>query len=147
MRTDSGKGFGPWTLTGWDNTRADTYDPVSGVTDISEYQPIIMNNRSYVPLRVLSECYGAVINWDDADRTVLLTDDIANDTKKSDAEIDKIQEFTSVKADEFAAAYDGMVRYDSTPQYTYRSKYYIYSQNGKQFKIFYDGNVSDLITE
>lgn len=147
MRTDSGRGFGPWTLTSWDDTRADTYDSASGAADISEHQPIIMNDRSYVPLRVLSECYGAVIDWDNANKTVLLEDNIASDTKKSDEEIDIIQKFTSKKADEFAAEYADMTLYDASPQYTYRSKYYIYSQNGKQFKVFYDGTISDLVTE
>lgn len=146
-RTDNGKGFGPWTLTSWDNTRADTYEAASGTTDISEKQPIIMNDRSYIPLRVLSECYGAVVDWNDAEKTVLLKDDIASDTKKSNEEIDKIQKFTSAKADEIAAKYVGMTRYDITPRYTYKSKYYIYSQEGKQFKVFYDGTVSDIVTE
>ncbi|MDO5398687.1 MAG: copper amine oxidase N-terminal domain-containing protein [bacterium] len=146
-RTDNGRGFGPWTLTSWDNARADTYETAAGTADISEHQPIIMNNRSYVPLRVLSECYGAVIDWDDAEKTVLLNDDIASDTKKSESEIDKIQMFTSAKADEIAANYVGMTRYDITPRYTYKSKYYIYSQEGKLFKVFYDGTVSDIVTE
>lgn len=146
-RSDCGKGFSPWKLTSWDDARADTYEAASGTIDISEKQPIIMNDHSYVPLRVLSECYDAVIDWDDSAKAVLLNDDIASDTKKSDAEIDKIQKFTVAKADEIAAKYVGMTRYDTTPRYTYKSKYYIYSQEGKQFKVFYDGSVSDVITE
>lgn len=147
MRTDSGRGFASWTLTSWDNTRVDTYDTASGVTDISEHQPIIMNDRSYVPLRVLSECYGAGVDWDDFTKTVILTDDVANDTKKSDEEIDKIQKFAPANADEFAAEYVGMRLYNAAPHYTYKSKYYIYSQDDKLFKVFYDGTVSDLVTE
>ena len=147
VRLDKGNGFAPWTLTVWDNARADTLDAPSANIDISEHQPIIINDRSYVPLRVLSEGYGAIIDWDDSSKTVLLNDNIASDTKKSDVEINLIQRFTPAKADETAAKYAGMARYDMTPRYTYKSKYYIYTQEGKQFKVFYDGTVSNLIAE
>ena len=147
VRSDKGKGFGPWTLTVWDSARADTYDTPSAVIDISEHQPIIINGRSYLPLRVLSEGYGAAINWDDTSKTVLMNDNIASDTKKSDTEIDKIKKITPEKADEIAAEYAGMKRSDMTPRYSYKSKYYIYTQEGKQFKIFHDGTVSNLVTK
>lgn len=147
VRSNKGKGFGPWTLNVWDNARVDTYGTPSASIDISVHQPIIINDRSYVPLRVLSEGYGAAITWDDASKTVFVHDNIASDTKKSDAEIDTIQKFTPAKADETAAKYAGMTRYDMTPRYTYKSKYYIYTQEGKQFKVLHDGTVTNLTEE
>ena len=39
----------------------------------AEYAPFIVNNRSYIPLRLLAECLGYLVEWDDAAFTATLT--------------------------------------------------------------------------
>ena len=141
-RTDTGKGYSPWTLSYWDEP--DTYNNPDGTIDISEHQPIIIDGTSYVPLRVLSEAYGSQVGWDDSTKTVSIIDDIASDTKKASEDEARVQKFTASEAEKTAKGYVGMVRYSDIPYYTYNDKYFIYVQENKPFKISYTGSVNDF---
>ena len=145
QRPISNKGNAPWTLMGWNGDNVDTLAYPNTSYDISNRQPVIIKDRSYVPLRILSEAYGASLDWDNNTRTVLISDNIASDTKKTASEITDIQSYTISKADKAASGYAGMARYDETPRYTNRGKYFIYIQANMRYKLFNDGSVVDVI--
>ncbi len=64
------KGFGSWSLT-------KTHLGAVTEVDLSEVQPVIINDYTFVPLRVIVESFDTLINWDDPTRTVVITDDKA----------------------------------------------------------------------
>ena len=39
-------------------------------TDGTQYKPIIYNNRTYLPVRIFADLFGAQVNWDDKTNTV-----------------------------------------------------------------------------
>lgn len=47
-------------------------------TITSEVAPVIVNGRTFIPLRILAENMAVQIDWDDATRTVTVTDQFAN---------------------------------------------------------------------
>lgn len=140
-RTDISKGFSPWELIKWENEYPNTADEPTDKLDISFHQPIIIDGTSYVPLRIVSEGYGAQVEWSGDTHTVSITGSIASDTKKLDSELEKIQSFNVHEADKTAAKYAGMNIYDITPYYTYKSKYYFYTQADKQYKITHKNEI------
>jgi hypothetical protein len=58
--------------------------------------PILLHNRTFVPLRFISEAFGATINWDSVSRTVTIFLDnpefYRNKTIEQGAEIDRLNE-------------------------------------------------------
>ena len=51
----------------------DHYAYINGSQVYIDQPPIIVNNRTLVPVRVVSEALGATVVWDNADRTVTIT--------------------------------------------------------------------------
>ncbi len=140
-RADTSRGYSPWDLFKWTNDLTDTADTVTSTLDISEHQPIILDGTTYIPLRIISEQYGATVDWDGETNTVNIVGSIASDTKKSSGEIDKIQAFTLDSAAEIASGYVNMENIDVTPYYTYKSKYYRFIQDNSEYKIHFTGEV------
>ena len=67
-RTDGGKGFGSWKLLKWESEYPDTADSPVNTFDIREIQPVIIDGATYVPLRIVSEGFGAQVNWNDTSK-------------------------------------------------------------------------------
>jgi len=40
---------------------------------VAEKAPVIINDRTYVPLRIAAECLGYTVEWDQSTKSVLLT--------------------------------------------------------------------------
>lgn len=62
------KGFGSWSL------KKQVADQVNSI-DLSEVQPVIINDCTFVPLRVIVESFDTKIDWNDAQRRVEITDE------------------------------------------------------------------------
>ena len=141
-RNDNGNGYAPWTLTKWTSATVSTANRESTRIDISQKQPIILDGSTYIPLRMISEEYGATVDWDGATSTVLITGSVASDTKKNANEIDKIQSFSLTEAQEIAKGYAGMEVLNSKPYYTYKSKYFVFTQEDEEYRIHYNGELN-----
>ena len=143
-RTDSGKGFGSWKLLKWESEYPDTSGSPANTFDIREIQPIIIDGATYVPLRIVTEGFGAQVNWNDVSKTVEITASTACDTKKTAQDEAAAQSYTIKQADSFAKQYAGMTCADFTPYYTYKSKYFKFSQAGTEYKLHYDGSLESI---
>lgn len=141
-RNDNGRGYAPWTLTKWTSATVSTANRDKSQIDISQKQPIILDGSTYIPLRMISEEYGTLVDWDGETSTVLITGSIASDTKKNASEIDAIQSFTLSKASEIANGYAGMSVSDFRPYYTYKSKYFVFTQENEEYRIHYNGELN-----
>lgn len=140
-RADHGKGYSPWYLSKWINDKTDTANSAASTIDISEHQPIILDGTTYIPLRIISEEYGAAVNWDGSSNTVNITGSVASDTKKSSDEISKIEGYTLTEANKIASGYINMENIDTTPYYTYKSKYYRFTQDNSEYKIHFTNEI------
>jgi hypothetical protein len=47
---------------------------VNGVVTMFETAPVLIDNVTYVPIRYVSEAYGSQVEWDEASRSVRITD-------------------------------------------------------------------------
>ena len=140
-RTSNNTGANVWTLHKWDNsyTSFDNYSTV----DITMLQPIIINNRSYVPLRVISESLGADVSWDDAARSVIINCD-TNNTFWYDAEtIAKMEDYSLSEALGYIPADFTVVNAESTPYFKPQSKFYQFSAKFESYdvilRVYYRG--------
>ena len=61
----------------------------------SDVSPMIINNRTLVPLRLVSEALNADVQWNDTEQTVYITSNSTGNTRNDSAEADK---FTFEKA-------------------------------------------------
>lgn len=59
-----------------------------------DVQPALVNDRLLVPVRVMSETFGALVDWDAATDTVLIEGSIAPELRLSEAEIAAANEYT-----------------------------------------------------
>jgi hypothetical protein len=50
----------------------ETYILVNGVKKMNDTYAQIVNDRTYVPIRVVLEAFGAQVSWDGASRTVMV---------------------------------------------------------------------------
>lgn len=123
-RSNSGKGFLTWNMLGFNS--ADTYSPQYDNIDILPHQPIILNSTTYVPLRVISESFGADVSWDPTTSTAVITDDISSDTKKNADEIKKLESFSLSDAERTLWLSFGEYTKEYDPYYTYKTKYYVF---------------------
>lgn len=111
-------------------------------------QPIILNGRTLVPVRAITEAFGANVNWDGSTQTVIITGDTSGQ-RKSDEEIKRIDGFDSKAACNIAnGKYYVFYAYE-WPGYDSKGKYYTLSvsdngtQNGNQssIKVYIDGTI------
>ena len=121
------KGNMPWYMRKWTNDSPDTLRTDYQTIDISDIQPIIIDESSYVPLRVIAESFGANVQWDGASSTVSITYDTSCDTKKTAADIAQIEDFTPEQACNMVKSFYTTIRSTNYPYYTYKSKYYIFN--------------------
>lgn len=111
-------------------------------------QPIILNGRTLVPVRAITEAFGANVDWDGNTQTVVITGDTSGQ-RKSNEEIKRIGEFDSKAACNIAnGKYYVFYAYE-WPGYDNKGKYYTLSvsdngtQNGNQssIKVYIDGTI------
>jgi len=111
-------------------------------------QPILLNGRTLVPVRAITEAFGANVDWDGNTQTVVITGDTSGQ-RKSNEEMKKIGEFDSKAACHIAnEKYYVFYAYE-WPGYDSKGKYYILSvsdngtQNGNQssIRVYIDGTI------
>ena len=66
-QSKAGKGFGSWYMT---KTALGEINEI----DLSEIQPVIINDNTYVPLRVIVESFDTAIDWNNDARMVVIDD-------------------------------------------------------------------------
>lgn len=111
-------------------------------------QPIILNGRTLVPVRAITEAFGANVNWDGSTQTVIITGDTSGQ-RKSDEEIKRVDEFDSKAACNIAKEKYYVFYAYEWPGYDSKGKYYTLSvsdngmQNGNQssIKVYIDGTI------
>ncbi len=111
-------------------------------------QPIILNGRTLVPVRAITEAFGANVNWDGSTQTVIITGDTSGQ-RKSDEEIKRVDEFDSKAACNIAKGKYYVFYAYEWPGYDSKGKYYTLSvsdngtQNGNQssIKVYIDGTI------
>lgn len=123
-RTFNEYGNNAWSLSKWENST--TNDPHYQYIDIADLQPVIIGNSSYVPLRVISEAFGAVVDWEDITRTVVIACDTAN-TYKYDADIiANMEDFTlDIARSYITEDFSSVVQYN-TPYFAPECKFYLF---------------------
>ena len=142
-RTSNETGANVWTLRKWDGsyTSFDNYSTI----DITMFQPIIINNRSYVPLRVISESLGADVSWDDAARTVIINCDTNNAYWYNTETIGKMEDYSLSQALGYITADFTSVSAASTPYFNPQSKFYQFSAKDSfgdvTLRVYYGGYI------
>ena len=76
-------------------------------------QPIILNGRTLVPVRAITEAFGANVNWDGSTQTVIITGDTSGQ-RKSDEEIKRVDEFDAILRKESTMYFTPMSGLDMT---------------------------------
>lgn len=123
-RTFNEHGYNAWSLSKWENST--TNYPHYQYIDIAELQPVLIGDSSYVPLRVISEAFGAVVDWEDVTRTVIIACDTSNTYKYDTDTISKMEDFSldiakSYITDDFTS----IVQYN-TPYFAPECKFYLF---------------------
>ena len=151
MRTFNDTGSNVWTLTKWigENTDSSNYTRIN----ITDLQPTIIENRSYIPLRVVSEAFGADVGWLHEERTVQIDCDITNAYKYDSMLIGNIEDFSQEMATTFITDDYRSVKAYSTPYFSPQAKFYKYSAvdtwNEVELRVFYGGflEVEPVVSE
>lgn len=121
------KGTKAWQMKKWSSDLPDTLDDNFTTVNIEDIQPIIINESSYVPLRVIAESFGADVEWDGSTNTVNITYDTSCDTKKTQEDIKEIEAFNSEKAFNMVKSFYTTMRSLDYPYYNYKVKYYLFN--------------------
>ncbi len=142
-RTLNYVGQNSWSLKKYENEL--TNSPNGSYVDISDVQPVIINDRAYIPLRVVSESFGAAVNWIDEERLVDIICDDGNITWIDDSIIPTVEGFTSEMAREFIPAGYTSVVPNIFPCYASNGKCYLFTASDEWntviLRIYYNGRV------
>ena len=151
MRTFNATGSNVWTLTKWvgESTDSPNYTRIN----ITDLQPTIIGNRSYIPLRVVSEAFGADVGWVHELRTVTIDCDTTNAYKYDATLIGNIEDFSQDMATTYITDDYRSVKAYPTPYFSPQAKFYKYSAvdtwNEVELRIFYGGflEVEPVVSE
>ena len=111
-------------MSKWENTT--TNEPKYQYIDISDLEPVLIGESSYVPLRVISEAFGAIVDWEDITRTVVIACDTSNTYKYDAATIANMEDFTLDVARAYITDdFSSVVQYN-TPYYAPECKFYLF---------------------
>lgn len=120
-RTLNASGANTWTLKKWENT---TTNATGTNIDIIYLQPVLIENSSYIPLRIVSESFGAEVKWEAATRTVLITCDTANEYLYSSDTIGSMEDFKLSDAQTYLTNdFTSIIPY-ATPYFAPQGKFY-----------------------
>lgn len=144
-RTKNYNGENVWALNKW--VDSDTSQPYTESINISDLQPTIINDRSYVPLRVITEALGDAVDWDDAARTVIITCSTDNAYWFNKDDIAKIEDFTIADAQRLITAdYSAVYSSSDTPYFKYGRKFYKFKAvdqwGNVELDVVYGGDIS-----
>lgn len=143
MRTFNSSGSNVWTLTKWvgENTDSEKCTRIN----ITDLQPTIIGESSYIPLRVVSEAFNADIGWLADERIVDINCDISNSYKYDSELIGKIEDFSQETAAQSLTDDFRSVTSYSTPYFSPQAKFYKYSAvdswRAVNIYVFYGGFV------
>lgn len=85
------------------NTQKDTYIGKDGKEVKMDVKPVVKNNRTFLPIRFVSEALGIEINWDGETRTVTVGKaETKTEEKVEDKKEEKVEEKAEAKKDEKA---------------------------------------------
>ena len=129
MRTFNDSGNNVWTLTKWVGQNTDSVDFKR--INITELQPVIIENRSYIPLRVVSEAFDATVGWLTEERRVEITCDTSNSFKYDDELIGKIEDYSLDIAKSYVTDDFTSVSADTTPYFSPQAKFYKFGAKDK----------------
>lgn len=142
-RTFNETGYNVWSLKKWDgaDTSSSSYSDIS----ITELQPVIIESSSYVPLRVVSEAFGADVTWDGDTKTVYINCDTSNAYKYDAETIKNIENYSFDTARSYITADFTSVIPDQTPYYACDTKFYLFGArdqwNEVTLRISYGGYI------
>ena len=137
-RKKNSNGYLPWEMNVWSGIDVNTEaEPRFGV-DISDIQPVIINNTSYMPLRAIAETFGVNVDWDGEKRVVKLSCTDVN-TKMTREETNQIEDFLPEQAFAYISGEYPEAKTNNIPYFTVQRKYYIFDNNGTKVTVFNDG--------
>ena len=142
-RTYNDSGSNVWTLNKWVDANTDSQNFTR--INITDLQPTIIGESSYIPLRVVSEAFGADVGWIDSERLVEINCDITNSFKYDSELIGKIEDFSRDIATDCITSDFRDVKSDPTPYFSPQAKFYKYEAfdawGAVVLHIFYGGFV------
>lgn len=142
-RTFNSTGSNVWTLTKWVDRNTDSNEFTR--INITDLQPTIIGESSYIPLRVVSEAFDAEVGWIDETRVVDITCDVTNTYKYDTELIGKIEDYTQEMASACITEDFRSVEPYLTPYFSPQAKFYKYSAYDNwgpvNLYIFYGGFV------
>ncbi len=142
-RTFNSSGYNVWSLRKWVNSDTSKNDAVS--IDIAALQPEIIGERSYVPLRVISEAFGATVDWINDTNTVNISCDTANSYWYPGETIGAMEDFTLDNARSYIPSDYSSTVPISTPYFAPESKFYLFDSidayGPVKVKIYYGGYI------
>ncbi len=126
-RTFNETGNNVWTLNKWvgENTSSKNFRRIN----ITDLQPTIINNRSYIPLRVVSEAFDADVMWVHDQRLVQIECDTFNEYQYSSDIISSMEDYSLEIADTYLTDDFTNVVADYTPYFSSQAKFYRYTAN------------------
>lgn len=146
MRTFNEYGSNVWTLSKWvdSDTSSNNYTRIN----ITDLQPTIIGDTSYIPLRVVSEAFGAEVGWLHDERIVDIVCDTSNEYKYSAELIANIEDFNQSMATSYISEDFKYVKANPVPYFTAQSKFYKYTAedqwNDVELHVFYAGFIDVL---
>ncbi len=142
-RTFNDTGYNVWTLKKWESS--DTSSSNSTDISITDLQPVIIDSSSYVPLRVVSEAFGAAVTWDADTKTVYINCDTSNAYKYDAETIKNIENYSFDTAKSYITADFTSIIPDQTPYYACDTKFYLFGArdqwNDVTLRISYGGYI------
>ncbi len=126
-RTYNETGNNVWTLNKWvgENTTSKNFRRIN----ITDLQPTIINNHSYIPLRVVSEAFDADVMWIHDERLVQIECDTFNEYQYSSDIISSMEDYSLDMADTYLTDDFTNVVADTTPYFSPQAKFYRYTAN------------------
>lgn len=113
------------------------------VSIISE-QPKIIDGAVYIPLQVLSEQFGAEMEYDENSRIVNITADTSGSCKTA-VEIKTIESFDSEKAYDMAKLkYSNLMQTDGMPHYNHKGKFFMFLTGESTTAYVYDSGMIEI---
>lgn len=149
MRTYNETGNNAWSLSKWEGT--DTSSAVKTDIPIGDIQPVIINDSTYVPLRVISEAFGAAVEWNGDTKTVSITCDTGNAYWHDASLIANIENYKLENAQSYITADYYDVSADTIPYYSPDTKFYLFSArdqwNPVTLRVSYGGYIDLVVNE
>ena len=136
---------GKWTMR---SMSADRY-PANNYVECKLYaQPLILSGRTLLPVRAISNGFGAKAEWDIENSRVIITGDISGQ-RKSTEEVARMQNFTFAEAKELVQKKYYYKEGTYAPEYDLNGKFYCFkvsddgTKDGNEItiRVYHDGSI------